>query len=575
MKRCPECNRVETDDSLVFCRADGTALVSDSLAPNGEAGTARFGADSPEADTSILPHATAENVSRTTGPTTVLHPHAAMTGTRGVSRKWMAFALMALVTIATGAFLYFKRADTGPIDSIAVLPFVNKSNDLDSEYLSDGLTESLIYRLSQLPNLKVSPTSTVLRYKGKEVDPQKIAAELSVSAVMSGRMVQRGDILTISIELVDARTNKLLWGEQYERKMSDLLATQRQIAREIVENLKLKVSGEEKGLAKHYTESNEAYQLYLRGRFYWNKRSEEGLLKSIDYFQQAIEKDAGFALAYSGLADSYILLGAPDATGGIPPAEALPKAKTAALKALEIDDTLAEAHASLAHAKYYDREWTTIEQEYKRAIELNPKYPTAPSWYAVYLMSLGRFDEALVQIRRAQELDPLSLPINMTVGWVLLTARRPEESEQQLRKTLEMDPNFILAHHRLGLAYEQQAKYNEAIAEFKQVVTLTERKPLGVAALARAYALAGKRADAQKILNELQQMSNDRYVSPAAVAAIYAALGDKDQAFTWLERAQKEHDGILVRLKVDPRYDSLRSDPRFAELLKRAGLDQR
>ncbi|HEX6729031.1 MAG TPA: tetratricopeptide repeat protein, partial [Pyrinomonadaceae bacterium] len=317
-----------------------------------------------------------------------------------------------------------------------------------------------------------------------------------------------------------------------------------------------------------------AYQLYLRGRFYWNKRSEEGLLKSLEYFQQAIEKDPGFALAYSGLADSYILLGAPDAAGGIPPAEALPKAKTAALKALEIDDTLAEAHASLAHAKYYDREWPAPEQAYKRAIELNPNYPTAPSWYAVYLMSLGRFDEALVQIQRAQELDPLSLPINMTLGWVLLTARRPEESVQQLRKTLEMDPNFILTHHRLGLAYEQQANYDDAIAEFKHVVTLTGGKPLGIAALARAYALAGRRSEAQKMLVELQEVSKRRYVSPAAVAAIYAALGNKDQAFTWLENAQKEHDGLLVRLKVDPRYDSLRSDPRFAQLLKRAGLPE-
>jgi TolB-like protein/Tfp pilus assembly protein PilF len=572
MKRCPQCNRVETDDSLAFCRTDGAALVSDSLPSGNEAGTARLDSNSTEAHTSILPQATAANVSRTTGPTTVLHPPATSTGTRALKRIWIAIALVVFVTAAIVAFFYFKRADTGAIDSIAVLPFVNKSNDVDSEYLSDGLTESLIYRLSQLPNLKVSPTSSVLRYKGKEVDPHKIAAELSVSAVLSGRMVQRGDNLTISVELIDARNSKLLWGEQYERKMSDLLATQRQIAREIVDNLKLKVSGEEKGLAKHYTESNEAYQLYLRGRFYWNKRSEEAMLKSLEYFQEAIHKDPSFALAYSGLADSYILLGAPDAAGGIPPAEALPKAQTAALKALELDDTLAEAHASLAHAKYYDRELTATEQEYKRAIELNPNYPTAHSWYAVYLMSLGRFDEALVQIRRAQELDPLSLPINMTMGWVLLTARRPEESVQQLRKTLEMDSNFSLAHHRLGLAYEQQGKYEEAIAEFKQVVTLTGGKPLGLAALGRAYALAGRRTEAQKTLVELQEVSKERYVSPAAVAAIYAALGDNDRAFNWLDKAQKEHDGLLVRLKVDARYDSLRSDPRFEELLKRAGL---
>jgi tetratricopeptide (TPR) repeat protein len=369
---------------------------------------------------------------------------------------------------------------------------------------------------------------------------------------------------------VDVRNNKLLWGEQYDRKMSDLLATQREIAREIVEKLRLKVSGEEQGLAKHYTESNEAYQLYLRGRFYWNKRTEEGMRKSLEYYQQAIQTDPNFALAYSGVADAYDLLGASDATGAMPPDEAMPKAKAAALKALEIDNTLAEPHVSLAHVKYYyDRDWVTAEREYKRAIELNPNYPTAPHWYAVFLMSAGRFDEALAQIRRAQELDPLSLPINMTWGWVLLTARQNDQSVEQLRKTLEMDPNFVLTRHRLGLVYEQQGKYEEAIAEFKQVVSLTASKSLGLTALAHAYALSGKRAEAQKTLAELQEISTQRYVSPAAIAAIYTALGDKDQAFAWLEKADKSHDGILVRLKVDSRFDSLRSDPRFADLVRR------
>jgi adenylate cyclase len=351
------------------------------------------------------------------------------------------------------------------------------------------------------------------------------------------------------------------------------LATQREIAREIVDKLKLKVSGEEKGLAKHYTENNDAYQLYLKGRFYWNKRTEEGMRKSLEYYQQSIERDPNFALAYSGLADSYDLLGAPDAAGAMPPAEAMPKAKAAALKALEIDDTLAEPHVSLAHVKYYyDHDFATAEREYKRAIELNPSYPTAPQWYAVYLMSVGRFDEALAQNRRAQELDPLSLPINMTLGWILLTARKPDQSVDQLRKTLEMDPNFVLAHHRLGLAYEEQGKYDEAITEFRQVVNLTSGSPLGTAALARACALAGQRAEAQKIVAQLQEQSKTRFVTPSSIAVIYSALGDKDQAFAWLEKAYQVHDGILVRLKVDPRFDSLRSDPRFADLVRRVGL---
>src|SRR3989441_3546725 len=483
----------------------------------------------------------------------------------------VAVALIVLALGAVGLGLYMHARNTEvAIESIAVLPFQNRSTEPDSEYLSDGLAESLIYRLSQLPNLKVSPTSLVFRYKGQEIDPIKVGKDLGVSAVLSGRITQRGDNLTISAELVDVRYNKLLWGEQYDRKTSELLATQREIAREIVDTLKLKVSGQERGLAKHYTESNEAYQLYLKGRFYWNKRTEDGMQKSLEYFQQAIERDPNFALAYSGLADTYDLLAAPDAIGGMPPNEAMPKAKAAALKALEIDDTLAEAHVSLAHVNYYyDRNWAAAEREYKRALELNPNYPTAHQWYAVYLMSAGRFAEALAQTRRAQELDPFSLPINMTPGWVLLNARQYDQSIEQLRKTLEMDPHFILTHHRLGLVYEQKGKYDEAIAEFREVINLSAGKPLGITALAHAYALAGKRAEAQKTLVESQEISKQRYVSSAAIALTYAALGDKDQAFTWLEKADKERDGTLARLKVDPRFDSLRSDPRFADLERR------
>jgi serine/threonine protein kinase/Tfp pilus assembly protein PilF len=480
--------------------------------------------------------------------------------------------VLALAAVALATYLRGRNAAVS-IDSIAVLPFENRSDDADTEYLSDGLAESLIYQLTQLPNLRVTPTSVAFRFKGKQADAVKAGNELGVSAVLLGRIIQRGDNLTISAELVDVSHNKLLWGEQYDRKMSELLATQREIAREIVEKLKLKVSGEEKGLDKHYTENNEAYQLYLKGRFYWNKRTEEGMRKSLEYYQQSIERDPNFALAYSGLADAYDLLGAPDASGAMPPHEAMPKAKAAALKALEIDEALAEPHVSLAHQKYYyDRDWAAAEREYKRAIELNPNYPNARSWYAVYLMAAGRFDEALAQIRRAQELDPLSLPINMSLGWILLTARQNDQSVDQLHKTLEMDPNFVLTHHRLGLVYEQQGKYDEAIAEFKEVLRLTAGKPLGLVSLAHAYALSGQRAEAQKILAELREQSKLRFVSPASVAAIYVALGDKDEAFIWLEKAEKERDGILARLRVDSRFDNLRSDPRFADLLRRVGL---
>ena len=297
------------------------------------------------------------------------------------------------------------------------------------------------------------------------------------------------------------------------------------------------------------------------------------MLKSLDYYQQAIQSDPEFALAYSGLADSYDLLGAGDASGSLPATDAFPKAKAAALKALQIDDTLAEPHVSLAHVKYYyDGDWAFAEREYLRALELNPNYPIAHSWYAIFLMSATRFDEALAQIRQAKQLDPLNLPINMSEGWVLLSARRYDESADQLRKTIELDPSFVLAHHRLGMVYEQQGKYDDAISEFTIVNKLTAGKPLGIMSLARGYALAGKRPEAQKLLNDLLALSKERYVSSAGIATVYGALGDKEQAFAWLERAEKERDGILARIKIDPRFDSLRSDPRFAELVKRIGF---
>ncbi len=494
----------------------------------------------------------------------------------GIKQHKLAAAVI-LIVLAIGVasvsvYLHARNTEVA-IDSIAVLPFQNRSTEPDSEYLSEGLAESLIYRLSQLPNLKVSPTSLVFRYEGKQADPLKVGQDLKVNAVLSGRITQRGENLTISAELVDVRYNRLLWGDQYDRKTSDLLAMQRDIAREIVDKLKLKVSGEEKGIAKHYTESNEAYQLYLKGRFYYNKRTEEGMKKGLDNFQQAIEKDPNFALAYAGLADTYDLLGAPDAGGNMPPNEAMPRAKAAALKSMEIDAMLAEPHVSLAHVQYYyERDWPGAEREFKRAIQLNPNYPQAHHWYAIYLVWSGRADEGLAEIRRAQELDPLSLPINMTLGWMLNDAGQVDQSIEQFRRTLEMDPNFIIAHHRLGLAYERKGMYNEAIAEFQRVFNLSEGRPLGVVSLAQAYALAGKREEAQKRLAELIEISKRRYVSPGGIALIYAALGDKDQAFVWLDKAYDEHDLLLPRLKVDSRFDNLRSDARFADLLRRVGL---
>ena len=585
MKRCPQCNRVESDEAVKFCRVDGAVLVSDS--------TSNLSSNE-YSETQVLPAArtteatptailTRESSSKTseierTSPKAAdkSQPRSAPPRSNSFGRYKLVVLLAVLIVIIGGISLGFylrARNSEVAIDSIAVLPFENRSGDADTDYLSDGLAESLNYRLSQLPNLKVSPTSTVLRYKGQLIDPVKVGAQLGVSAVLSGRIIQRGDNLTISAELVDVRYNKLLWGEQYQRPLSELLQTQREIAREIVDKLRLRVSGEETGLAKHYTENNEAYQLYLRGRFYWNKRSPEGLAKSLSYYTQAIEKDPNFALAYAGLADTYDLLGGPEAGGDMPPNEVLPKAKTAALKALELDESLAEPHASLAHVKFfYDRDFAGAEREYRRSIELNPKYALAHHWYAIYLNTLGRQQEALSEMNKAVELDPFSLAANSWLGRILVSAGQPDQAIEQLRKTIEMDPNFVLAHQRLGTIYEDKGMYDDAISEFNLVLKLTNGGALGVGSLAHAYALAGQRAEAQKSLDQLLEMSKQRYVSPTLIAMVYIALGEKDKAFTWLAEGDKAHDLYIMRLKIDSRFDRLRSDPRFTELVRRVGL---
>ena len=506
----------------------------------------------------------------------VAHASSAEYIVSGIKHHRLAVGIVvtALVIGAAGLGLYrYARNTDVAIESIAVLPFQNKSAEADAEYLSDGLAESLIYRLSQLPNLRVSPTSSVFRYKGKEIDPIKVGQELGVSAVLSGRMVQRGDNLAISAELVDVRHNKLLWGEQYERKVSDLLATQREIAREIVEKLKLKVSGEDTGLAKHYTENNEAYQLYLRGRFHWNKRTGEAIKKSIGYFNQAIEKDPSFALAYAGLADSYVV-----PANRLPPKEAMPKAKAAAMRALELDESLAEAHTSLARVlAVYDWDWAGAEKEFKRAIELNPRYAVAHQWYGGYFEATGRHAEAIAQRKLAQELDPLSPILNFELGLAFYFARNYDQSIEQFQKTLELDPNFPGVLTFLPAAYEQKGMYDEATG-LKNSILLradserTTSTSIAMAGLGHVYAVSGKTAEAQAVLSQLKHRSAQEYVSAYSIAMVYAGLGEKDQALAWLEKAHEERAFQLQDLAVEPRWDDLRSEARFADLVRRVGL---
>jgi TolB-like protein/Flp pilus assembly protein TadD len=493
----------------------------------------------------------------------------------GIKRHRLAvlLAVGVLIGISIGLWLYL-RAHTSElaIESIAVLPFQNRNTESDSDYLSDGLSESLIYRLSTLPNLKVSPTSSVFRYKGKEMDPVKVGQELGVDAVLSGRIVQRGDNLTISAELLDVRHNRLLWGEQYERKMSELLATQREIAREIVDKLKVKVAAGGTGLTKHYTENNEAYQLYLKGRFYWNRRTTEAINKAADYFNQAIQKDPSFALAFAGLADCYVVPGNP-----LPPNEKMPKAKTAALRALQLDDTLAEAHTSLARVlATYEWDWAGAEKEYRRAIELDPRYAIAHQWYSGCLEALGRNTEMIAERKIAQELDPVSLTTNFAVGLTFYYGRNYDQAIEQFQKTLELDASFPPVRIFLPAAYEQQGKFDQAIAEFQKGLDVKEggERYLLMAGLGHAYALSGKKTEALAVLNELKQNSQQRYVPGDSIAIVYVGLGEKDQALAWLEEAYKQHSFQIQFIKLEPRWDSLRSDPRFVDLTRRLKLPQ-
>ncbi len=471
-------------------------------------------------------------------------------------------ALLALVTWFT---LFRGRGEA--IDSVAVLPFVNVSADPNTEYLSDGITEGL----SRLPNLRVISRSSAFRYKGRDVDPRAPARELSVHAVLTGRVVQRGDSLSVGAELVDTRDDRQLWGEQYNRKLADIMTVQEDISREISEKLRLRLTGEEKTrMVKRPTENIEAYQLYLKGRYYWNKRTENGFRKAIEYFNQATEKDRNYALAHAGLADSYILLGEYSL---LPAKEAYPKAREAATKALELDDTLGEAHTSLATVKAdYDWDWPGAEREFRRAIELNPGYATAHQWYGQMLSNLGRYEEALAEIKQAQQLDPVSLIINTVTGGYLLRAGRDELAIEQLRKTLEIDPNFARAHWILGWASLRKGAFGEAIAEFQRAITLSPNITEYRGGLGHAYGRAGKSAEARKLLSELKELSRRRYVSWLDFATIYAGLGEKDQAFAFLEKAYEQHDARLVWVKGYPLLDPLRTDPRFADLLRRIGL---
>ena len=529
--------------------------LSDRLDSPGDNVSAAVGVVEPATD--VTSESDAANVSREAVFQYVI-------GSLNRHRRVGLVSLLFLIVVAAG-IVYFTRSgkvvdgSSSIIESIAVLPFVNEASDSDAEYFSDELTESLVNNLSQLPKLRVVPRSVVLNYKGHETDPRKIARDLNVRAVLTGRVHRRGDMLSIQVDLIDATNVAQMWGQHYDRRVSDILLVQEDISRDIFENLRLKLSVEEQ-------KQLEAFSLYLKGRNSWNKRTEDGLLHGIEYFQKAIEVDQNYAPAYAGLADCYNML---VVYGISQPKDAFPRAKEAATKALSIDGTLAEARTSLAFIRHR-WDWGRDEAEKEFQLAIKPSYAPAHQWYSSYLVAMGRFDEAIAEAKRAEELEPLSFISNSHLGWILYLAGRYDEAIAHCKRLLDVDPNFFPARRYLGLAYEQKGMYAEAIDQFQQGVKLSG-SPLMMSLLGHAYAASGKRTEAQRILAELDQQKQ-RYVSPYTVATIYAGLGDKDQAFKWLEKAFEERDIWLMNMKVDPVLKPIRSDQRFTNLVQRIGL---
>ena len=477
----------------------------------------------------------------------------------------IAAVVILILSVATASYWYLSRDHQ--IASIAILPFTNESGNADIDYLSDGMTESLINSLSTLPNLSVKARNTVFRYKGVDIDEKKVGQDLSVQALLLGRVTQRGDNITLHLSLVDVGTGIALWGEQYDRKLQDLVILQREITSDVSQKLRTRLSNADASdLTKNYTANSEAYRDYLRGRYFWNKRTPETIAKAIEYFDAAIAKDPGFALAYAGLADSYVV-----PMNERAPRDAMPKAKAAALRALQIDDSLAEAHTSLARVlQAYEWNWKEAEKEFKRAIELNPRYAVAHQWYGGYFASIGHREEAVEERRIALELDPLSTPMNFDLGQAFYFRREYDKALEQFNKTLELDPGFPSAILYIPLVYSQKGMHEEAIGSVRQV----PESSVGTAILGYVLAAGGREPEARQQLAELKRLRGRGYVSAVLIAYVHAGLGEKDEALAWLEKGYEERAHHMQFLKVEPRWDSLRSDPRFADVVRRIGFPE-
>jgi adenylate cyclase len=571
MKRCPECRRDYLDETLIYCLDDGSALLDGPASGSGmrdEPATAIFHSTDPLGETATRRHIE-----------TTAEPQRQESETSKVQRPAARRAAKPLVGVAIGVLLlvggyfgvrYFMTSGSGQIESIAVMPFVNESGVADVEYLSDGMTEMLIKSLSNLQSLDVKPRSAVFRYKGKDTDLQTIGKELNVQAVLNGHVGQRGDQLTLSLELVDVRKNRVLWTEQYLRKQTDLVALQSDIARDVSAKLTPKLTGaDETKVTRTATADPEAYQAYLKGRYFWNRRTAENLEKAIEQFRIAIDRDPNYALAFVGLADCYAVM---HDYSGLPSSEAGPQAKAYAERALAIDGQLAEAHATLGTVNRQMWKWEEAESEYKRAIGINPNYPTTYHWYSMLLKELGRVDEAAVMIKKARELDPLSSVIGINLVELYQLQNDHAASIETCLKIIELDPNYPAAYEDLAISYIAVGRHAEAITAGERAVELAKRAGVTMGSMGYVYASAGKRAEALAVIKELEDKYARRNAIGQDIAAVYVGLGEKDKAFEWLEKDFQTRDGKLGEIRFFPTYMPLHKDPRFKDLLKRMNL---
>lgn len=553
MKRCPACQRVYADETLKFCRTCGTPLGEGPPPPEDARTTLALPPDAGrEVATKILGGPPARSEGEVSTP---LANSSELTRTLAPARRRRAAAAA-------------RRA----IDSLAVLPLANASEDSQSEYLSDGITESIINSLSQLPKLRVVPRATVFRYRGRDADPLAVGRELDVRAVMTGRLLQVGELLIVSAELVDVALESQIWGEQFRYELADIFALQERISQEISAKLRLRLTGEEKlRLGKRHTASTEAYHLYLKGRYYLNKRATEWIRKGVEHFERAIDLDPAFALAHAGLADAYAFLAS--STGEQQPTEFYPKSEKAARRALELDDTLAEAHTSLGFYRLlFEWDFRGAAREFRRAIDLNPNYANAHDGLSFYYKATAQHERAVRACREAQKIDPLSLFASVSLGWAFYFARRYEEAIEQNRKALELDPRFIFAHWNTGMAQSQAGEHAEAVASLRHAVELSGGGLAFKAHLAYACGRANCGDVARTLLGELEGHACARYVPAYYFAIAHLGLGEHDAALEHLRRAADERSGFLAYLRVEPMYDPLRDDPRFKALEERIGV---